>query len=177
MTNVSSGNFVHLVMETMQPTIRRATAADHERLEALQRLASLATGEHHQQLLDNPDVFGIAPENIAYSLVAEMDGEIVGFCTVLPGSATVGEVDAVFIDPDAWRQGIGRLLLSEAENLAADAGMKSLAVTSGGHAVSFYQALGFRLSGTEMTDFGSADRLMKDLEGDRFQPERHHAKT
>lgn len=150
-------------METMQPTIRRATAADHERLEALQRLASLATGEHHQELLDNPAVFGIAAENIAHSLVAELDGEVVGFCTVLPTSADVAEVDAVFIDPKTWRRGIGRMLLIEAERRAAQSGIRTLGVTSGGHAVSFYQALGFRLSGTEMTDFGPADRLTKDI--------------
>jgi GNAT superfamily N-acetyltransferase len=75
----------------------------------------------------------------------------------------VAEVDAVFIDPGAWRQGIGRMLLSEAEQSAADAGVRLLAVTSGGYAVRFYQALGFRLSGTEMTDFGPADRLVKGI--------------
>ncbi len=159
------GTLVRHLMETMQPTIRQATVADHERLEALQRLASLATGEHHQELLDNPGVFGVAPENIAHSFVAELDGEVVGFCTMLPRSAEVAEVDAVFIDPGAWRQGIGRMLLIEAERRAAHAGIRTLGVTSGGYAVSFYQALGFRLSGTEMTDFGPADRLTKDVRG------------
>ncbi|OCP32352.1 MULTISPECIES: GNAT family N-acetyltransferase [unclassified Ensifer] len=150
-------------MTFMQPLIRQALAADHDRLEALQRAASLATGEHHQELLDNPDVFGIVVENIAHTLVAERDGQVVGFCTVLPRSADVAEVDAVFIDPGAWRQGIGRLLLIEAMRRAAGAGIKTLGVTSGGYAVSFYQALGFQLSGSEMTDFGPAARLIKEL--------------
>lgn len=109
-------------MTFMQPLIRQALATDQERLEALQCAASLATGEHHQELLDNPDVFGIAVENIAHTLVAECDGQVVGFCTVLPRSADVAEVDAVFIDPGAWRQGIGRLLLIEATRRAAGAG-------------------------------------------------------
>ncbi|HEV7320946.1 MAG TPA: GNAT family N-acetyltransferase [Ensifer sp.] len=147
----------------MQANIRQATVADHQRLETLQRLASLATREHRQALLDNPEVFGIAAENIAHSLVAELDGHVVGFCTVLPVSADLAEVDAIFIDPDAWREGIGRMLLTAAEQRAAVVGTKALVVTSSGQAVSFYRALGFQPASVSMTDFGPAERLTKQL--------------
>ncbi|MCY1321210.1 hypothetical protein D9M68_181920 [compost metagenome] len=47
---------------------------------------------------------------------------------------------------------------------AAMAGVNTLCVTPGGHAVSFYRALGFQHAGKVATEFGSAERLTKKLE-------------
>lgn len=149
----------------MRPTLRQATKADHDRLEEVQRLASLATGDHHKELLDNPDVFGVADEHLPNSLVAEANGEVIGFCTVLPISSESAELDAIFVDPSAWRRGIGTLLLAEAEQRASSAGALKMWVTSGGYAISFYRSLGFQSAGMEITDFGPAERLVKELKG------------
>lgn len=82
------------------PTIRPARPADHRHLEVLLRRASLATGELAEHLLDHPDTMDIPVQNLAHTLVAEAAGAIIGFCTILPLSETVAEIDAVFVDPE-----------------------------------------------------------------------------
>ncbi|KSV88053.1 GNAT family N-acetyltransferase [Sinorhizobium sp. GL28] len=101
---------------------------------------------------------------MALEVAQALRPQVVGFCTMLPISAGLAEVDAVFIDPGVWRRGIGRLLLIETERRAAMAGVNTLCVTPGGHAVSFYRALGFQHAGKVATEFGSAERLTKKLE-------------
>jgi GNAT superfamily N-acetyltransferase len=52
--------------------------------------------------------------------VAEHDGEIVGFCGVAAPSPdedagdSVAEIDAIHVNPDVWRAGIGRALMDAA---------------------------------------------------------------
>jgi ribosomal protein S18 acetylase RimI-like enzyme len=52
------------------------------------------------------------------TVVAEVDGAVVGHTTV--GGH---EVIHLFVDPDHWGRGIGRLLLAEAERLLTEAGV------------------------------------------------------
>ncbi|KRE11581.1 hypothetical protein ASE66_23900 [Bosea sp. Root483D1] len=144
-------------------TFRLARAADLPELEALQARASLATGENFEDLIANPDAMTIPAEHLDQSLVAAVDGVIAGFCTILPLSKDVAEVDAVFVDPRNWRTGIGRALLLRAEQDLLASQTRSLRVVSGRYAVPFYQSLGFQLAGTEMTQFGPAARLIKTL--------------
>ena len=141
--------------------IRQAEPADHAALEALLRRASLATGEHVQALLDNPDALKIDPAHVPHSLVAERAGRIVGFCTLLQTAPGVAEVDAVFIDPDAWRAGIGALLMGEAERHLAREGVQEFGVVSSQYAERFYRSLGYEPTGTVATRFGPATRLVK----------------
>ncbi len=68
----------------MRSTLRQATSTNQ-----------------HRQLLDNPHVFGIAAEHVTHSLVAELNEEVIGFCTVLPISSASAELDAIFVDPSA----------------------------------------------------------------------------
>ena len=143
--------------------IRPARPEEHSHLEALLRRASLATGEHVQELLDNPEAMNLPAESLADTLVAEKDGTILGFCTVLLLSKTVAEIDAVFIDPPVWRRGLGRDLVAAATRKAAVEGVTSLGVVSGRYARPFYASLGFEQSGLETTRFGPALRMTKAL--------------
>ena len=144
-------------------TIRPARTDDHRHLEVLLRRASLATGEHAEDLLDHPDAMDIPVENLANAIVAEAGGVIVGFCTILPLSETVAEIDAVFVDPDFWRQGLGQQLVSAGAQIAVQAGVVGPNVVSGRYALPFYKALGFKRTGLEATRFGPAVRLTKTL--------------
>ena len=147
-------------------TIRPATWGDHRELEALLARASLATGENADELLANPDALAIPPEAIQHSLVAEQGEDIVGFCTILPASDENAEIDAIFIEPAAWRRGLGQQLLAAAERQAAATGVSVMSVVSGRYAEPFYVAQGFRRLDVQMTRFGPAVRLEKRLNTD-----------
>jgi len=70
------------------------------------------------------------------------------------GPAT-GEIWAIYVSPEHWRTGIGRLLYAEAEQRLAELGMKevTLWVLKGNtHARRFYESLGFSIDpGAEKT--------------------------
>ncbi len=60
----------------------------------------------------------------------------------------VGEIVALFIEPDWQRHGIGRLLWQQACKRAIDAGMSQLLLDADPAAVSFYEAMGARVIGS-----------------------------
>jgi putative acetyltransferase len=70
--------------------------------------------------------------------VAEVDGTIVGFASLLEDC-----IRALFIHPDAGRQGVGAALLSSVEEYAAGMGHASLTLSSTLTAVGFYQTHGW----------------------------------
>jgi putative acetyltransferase len=99
-------------------------------------------------------------------LVAERDGRIDGYAA-LHGR----EVTAVFVRPEAARQGVGRALLARVEDLAAANGERTLVVRSSRGAVPFYEAAGYAAVGpTWVPLFDGVDlaavRLRKRLEAD-----------
>jgi ribosomal protein S18 acetylase RimI-like enzyme len=57
------------------------------------------------------------------TFVCERDGEVIGFSTVGPSrdERGVGELYAIYVDPDAWSTGAGRELMVQAEQSLADA--------------------------------------------------------
>lgn len=105
--------------------------------------------------------------------VAEKVGIPVGFMIIgsceesdLAGQS-FGEIQAIYLDPDYWRIGIGRKLVRFGENLLSERGMHRYVLwafrdNSGGRR--FYEALGYRCDGTS--------RIIsrgRDLEIIRFQ--------
>lgn len=85
--------------------------------------------------------------------VAELDGKIAGFVTVVgdpaapapAGSApgvVEGELDMLFIDPWAIGQGVGRRLFDHAAKAAAAEGFTALFIVSDPQAEGFYLRLG-----------------------------------
>lgn len=74
--------------------------------------------------------------------VAELEeGRIVGFGEL---NLKTGEVEAVFVDPEFGRRGIGRQILQALEDLAERQGLTTLVVDASLNAVEFYEREGYR---------------------------------
>jgi ribosomal protein S18 acetylase RimI-like enzyme len=84
-------------------------------------------------------------------LAAEAGGEVVGFIAfhVLPRfevDEQFGRIVALVVDPGVRERGIGRLLMTEAERRAVEAGASFMEITSGHHrpeARRLFESLGY----------------------------------
>jgi len=88
-------------------------------------------------------------------IVAEFDGDMVGFAAVVGG-----ELDGLFVEPDMWGGGIGRALVDAAAHQARQKGL-SLTVIANPTARGFYESCGFSVEGDEQTRFGPALRMTR----------------
>jgi GNAT superfamily N-acetyltransferase len=138
-------------------TLRLARPEEHGALEELQRNSSLELPEYREQLLANPDAIHLPAAQIANGqvIVAEVNGEIVGFAAVVGG-----ELDGLFVEPDLWGSGIGRALVDAATHEARKRGL-ALKVIANPRARRFYENCGFSVEGEEQTRFGPALRMSK----------------
>ncbi|MGK9165421.1 GNAT family N-acetyltransferase [Inquilinus limosus] len=143
--------------------IRPARPEDRDALGALKLRASLAWGEHVEALSALPEARQVPAEHLPSVFVAELDGKIVGFATVLPRDDREAELEDLFVDPAAWRRGVGAGLMAEAERRATALGARSLHVVAHQRARPFYESCGFRIVGMVMTEFAPAPAMRKDL--------------
>ena len=159
---------------------RQARPAEQRALEDLQRRASLMLDEDRDWLIANPDAIELPVEQI-YSgrvIVAERVAEqvaermaerinrVMGFAVVLRRDDGDGELDGLFVEPDAWRQGIGRALVDAAITLALADGASSVWVIANSHAVDFYAACDFLMQGEVPTQFRPARQMRKMIRSD-----------
>ena len=107
------------------------------------------------------ELLGVA--HLPAAIIAELDGAIAGFATVLPRDDGAAELEDLFVDPAAWGLGIGRRLVAEAERRAAALGARALHVVAGDRARPFYERCGFRVTGPMTTDLEPASTMRKDL--------------
>lgn len=145
--------------------VREALASEQKLLEALQWRASLGNPGDRQALLANPDAIELPIEQIEAGgvFVAELDGLVVGFAAILPREDGDSELDGLFVDPKAWRQGIGRALVDRCCMAARSAGATSLHVVGNPHAEGFYIACGLRKTGVAQTRFGVGLLMQRSL--------------
>lgn len=138
-------------------TLRLARPEEHDELEELQRRASLELPEYREQLLANPDAIHLPPAQIANGqvIVADVDGKVVAFAAVVGG-----ELDGLFVEPDLWGGGIGRVLVDAATHEARKRGL-ALKVIANPRARRFYEICGFSVEGEEQTRFGPGLRMTK----------------
>ena len=136
--------------------IRSAVHAERSSLEALQWRASLANSGDRDALLANPDAIALPVEQIAAGcvFVAERSGVVCGFAAVVPRPDGGAELDALFVEPHLWRQGIGRRLIDQIAEVARVRAATFLHVVANPHAEGFYVSCGFRVTGTVDTRFG-----------------------
>ena len=93
-------------------------------------------------------------------LVAERDDAILGFVGVGPSrdddaGAATGEVYAIYADPDAWGQGVGRRLMQRALDELRSAGFTDATLwvlESNGRARRFYEIGGWQTNGGRRTE-------------------------
>lgn len=73
-------------------------------------------------------------------IVAEKAGRMLGYAVL---DAANGEVEAVFVEPDAHGRGIGALLMEAIDSAARAAGRERLFLSASLNAVPFYERAGF----------------------------------
>lgn len=146
-------------------TIRTAHTAERAALIELQRRASLANEGDRALVLANPDIIDIPRAQFEEDcvLVAERDGVPLGLAVVLPRDDGAAELDGLFVEPSAWRQGIGRKLVDAACAHARSRGASALHVIANPHAGTFYDSCGFVTLGEAKTQFGSGTAMLKSL--------------
>jgi len=136
--------------------IRQANASEQKELEHLQMRASLTNAGDRDSLLAHPDAIQVPLEQITGGrvFVAESEGTILGFAAVEPRPDGDSELDALFVDPEIRRRGVGRSLVEHCIEIARTRGSAALCVIGNPHAQGFYNSCGFKLTGTTETRFG-----------------------
>jgi N-acetylglutamate synthase-like GNAT family acetyltransferase len=95
--------------------------------------------------------------------VAQREGVIVGFASVLPRPDGNAELDALFVEPTLWKGGVGRLLVEHCADVARKRASRILYVIGNRHAKGFYTACGFRTTGAAETRFGAGLAMQRGL--------------
>ncbi|MCT9095438.1 GNAT family N-acetyltransferase [Haloarchaeobius sp. HME9146] len=137
-------------------TVRPATHKDMPAVASLHAASARELGRTHY---DDRQVLAWAgrkdPEKYPYDepgehfVVAELDGEVVGF-----GHLAVddGEVRAVYVKPAAARRGVGSALLAHLEGTARDAGLDGCYLWASLNAVPFYRQAGWDVVGADVVE-------------------------
>lgn len=140
----------------MRALIRPADLSEHQKLEEIQRRASLANPGDRESLLANPDAIEVARDQLeaGRTFVAATEEGIVGFATLTPRDDRNVDLDGLFVEPDQWSQGIGRALVNHCKLIAKMTGSQMIYVVANPHAEGFYRNCGFEATGIEPTRFG-----------------------
>ncbi len=97
-----------------------------------------------------------SPVADAFTRIAEIDGQIAGYCYVAapgrdqPEGSPIAELVAIYVAPERWRQGIGRALMESAAAEARRLGYGELILWTfddNARAKAFYVALGWSPDG------------------------------
>jgi GNAT superfamily N-acetyltransferase len=145
-------------------SIRYAEPAERGALGDLHRRSSYVWPEDRAMLEAHPDALGIAPEAIASRRVRVAvgeGGELLGFAVVADGGGDVCELDDLFVDPEAMRQGVGRALVEDAADTAFAGGYREMTVVAHPRKFPFYRSVGFVPGEAAQTRFGPAVRMRR----------------
>ncbi len=140
--------------------IRAARAADAETIE---RIRIRGWQRAYRHIFDPDELDRIAPNPARFehelerppagraTFVVELDGRVVGFAVVGPSrdELELGELYAIYVDPDSWSLGAGRELIGHAEErLAEEYGEAALWVLEeNARARAFYERAGWEPDG------------------------------
>lgn len=139
-------------------SIRPARLDERRALEELQRRASLENPDDREAILAHPEVIELPDVQLAAGqvFVAVSGGIQVGFSVLLPRDDGDLELDGLFVEPSAWRSGVGRGLIEHAIGEAKARRAKAIHVIGNPQAEGFYEAVGFVTIGVTQTRFGPA---------------------
>jgi len=76
----------------------------------------------------------------AHFYVAESEGRMVGSGMI---NLQSGQIDGIFVQPEAAGRGVARAMMAHLEKLAVEAGVRTMTLDSTLNAASFYRRLGF----------------------------------
>ena len=149
-----------------QISIRPAQPTDQKALQAVQWRASLNNPGDREALLANSDAIELPLQQIESGgvFIAEESGSIMGFAAILPRSDGDLELDALFVEPKTWRQGVGRALVEHCCLAAKGSGARAIHVVGNPHAERFYEACGFKQIGTKQMRFGVGLLMKRSLQ-------------
>ncbi|GJL77831.1 MAG: N-acetyltransferase [Nitrospinaceae bacterium] len=134
----------------MKIEIRQATPADAETCGRIIYESFKGVSDRHGFPCDFPSVKTATQitsmfimNGSVFSLVAEMDGSVVG-CNFLHEGHPIRSVGPLAVDPDLQNRGIGRLLMGKTMDRAKNSmGIRLIQETSNTEAISLYTSLGF----------------------------------
>jgi GNAT superfamily N-acetyltransferase len=91
----------------------------------------------------------LSPQDIASSTVYVLEGPdgIAGYYRLMPLSNGTADLDALFVDPTAIGQGVGRRLWEHAVATVSELGFADLLIQSDPYAEGFYRAMGAQRTG------------------------------
>ena len=144
---------------------RTATTGDLEVLRELYRRSSLSNEGDRANLLASLEVLVWPGDGVAAGhtrVATDGDERILGFATVVRVEGGL-ELEDLFVDPEAMRQGVATRLVLDAVSRAASEGVPWIEVTANRHAAEFYASVGFVPVGETQTLFGLAPRLRRDV--------------
>lgn len=125
--------------------IRRARPAEAAAISALALRSKGHWGYDAAFLESCREDLTVSPQEIAAERVyvaVGSDGTMTGYYSLKPAAEGVVELDALFVDPAAIGQGVGRALWEHAVRTAKAAGYRQLVIQSDPHAEGFYRAMG-----------------------------------
>jgi ribosomal protein S18 acetylase RimI-like enzyme len=129
-------------------------------LREVYRRASLSNEGDRQLFAAHPELLNWedTPLREQRTRVALIDGRIVGFAS-LAVTGQVGELEDLFVDPDAMGQGVGRALTDDAAAIARVRGLAAVEVDANPHAKEFYAKVGFEDRGVTPVAYGTGYRM------------------
>ena len=137
-------------------TIRPASASDARMLSDLALRSKAYWGYSSEFIEACRDELTYTPDQVESPeftfMVAEMAGQVLGFYALKQMSASKHDLKALFVEPDHIGAGIGRALMTNAKDVAAQAGATHIVVQSDPHAQAFYERVGGVLDGEEESD-------------------------
>jgi len=143
--------------------IRDAVLSDLPPVKDVFQRSSLSNIDDRANLVAHPGVLQFSGLSIRErrTRVAVAGDQIVGFSTTLDTESGI-ELDDLFVDPDWMGRGVGRQLVLDVMAIARTGTVDRVAVTANGHALQFYEKLGFVVDGEVESRFGWAIRMHRD---------------
>jgi len=121
------------------------SAAEHYTEAQLQSWAGRPTLERHRLMIESTTV-----------LVAELDGRIAGFTNLVVDDGAIvsdGEVDQLFVEPNAGGRGVARALLEAIAEEGLTEGLSELNARASWRAVGVFERLGYQRVTVEHVEF------------------------
>jgi GNAT superfamily N-acetyltransferase len=133
----------------VDPAIRRAQPAEASVLSALALRSKAHWGYDADFLAACRDDLTLSPDEIATSTVYVFDGADApsGYYRLVLQDDGVAELDALFVEPTAMGQGVGKRLWRHAVATAMNLGCSEMVWQSDPQAEGFYLAMGARRTG------------------------------
>lgn len=141
----------------MLSDIRPARLDEREALISLQLRSSMADPAFPVEVLETPGAIDVPADWIAAGQVYVASGEsgLTGFVTLVPDTKDAFELEGLFVDPDCWKQGIGRALVERAIAHVRGARAGRLHLIANPNALGFYVRLRFTVTGEKKLRFGT----------------------